>query len=405
MSHSVKLMQNSQAPVSNKGFLALLVLLILPISGLSIDIYVPSLPAVSRFFSADKALVQLTVTAYMLGLGLMQLFAGAISDSYGRRKPFLIALFLFIVATFCIPATHNIYQLLILRFIQGVTIAVAVVPLRSIISDLFEGKEFYKMVSYMTMAWSIGPIIAPAIGGYLQTYFGWQASFYFLVIYCSICLILNAIYLPETSIYRHSFHPRKIFKRSKNILSHKLFLSGLMINVMLYSLVILFTIVGPFLIQNVMHYSALQFGKIALLIGFAWFLGSMINRLFLHTKLETKRQVCLWAMLLLTLCVLIIECFMPITIYLVVIPVFILCLLGGITFPNHFARGMLLFPESTASANALFGGFLFLLTGITSALGAFLKASMLMPLTITYLILIIGCLLIHYLESSKHISS
>src|SRR3990167_3375173 len=195
---------------SNKNFLAFLALFIIPISGLSIDIYVPSLPAVSHFFEVDKSLAQLTITVYMIGLGIMQFFAGSISDSFGRRKPFLIAMLIYISATLFIPFVKNIEQLLFLRFVQGIVIAVIVVPMRSVISDLFEGPAYYKMANYMTMAWSIGPIIAPAIGGYLQHYFGWQANFYFLGVYSIISFILIALYLPDTSAYHHPFHLRKI---------------------------------------------------------------------------------------------------------------------------------------------------------------------------------------------------
>src|SRR3990167_334963 len=129
--------------IQNKYFLATLALLVIPISGLGIDIYVPSLPAVSDYFGVEKALVQLSITTYMLGLSLLQLFAGGISDSFGRRKPFLVAMFIFVIASFCVPFSQDIYQLLFLRLMQGMTVALTVVPMRSVISDLFDGRELY----------------------------------------------------------------------------------------------------------------------------------------------------------------------------------------------------------------------------------------------------------------------
>src|SRR5579872_1147223 len=87
----------------NKYFLVYLSFFIIPISGLAIDIYVPSLPSVMHYFNVDAALTQLSITIYMVGLGISQLFAGAISDSFGRKKPFLIAMFIFIIATTCVP--------------------------------------------------------------------------------------------------------------------------------------------------------------------------------------------------------------------------------------------------------------------------------------------------------------
>ncbi|TAK77231.1 MAG: Bcr/CflA family efflux MFS transporter, partial [Gammaproteobacteria bacterium] len=376
----------------NKNFLAFIVFLILPLSGLAIDIYVPSLPAVSHYFGAEKALVQLTISAYMLGMGVMQLFAGGISDSFGRRQPFLIAMCLFIIATFSIPFAQTINQLIVLRLVQGMLVAIIAVPMRAVVSDLFQGPAYYKMANYMTMAWSIGPIIAPAIGGYLQHYFDWQANFYFLGIYCLLSFTLIAFYLPETSIHRHPFHLMQILARYKQILQNKDFLIGLMINGILYSMIILFSIVGPFLIQTVLHYSAVEFGHVALLTGLAWFVGTMINRFIIHLPLQKKVGISLLVMFLVAVISMLINIFMPMTIYSVVVPILIILLVGGIIFPNYFARSMALFPKTTGSANALFGAFVFLIPSVSSGLGTLLKSTSAVPLTMTYVGLIGLCL-------------
>ena len=401
MDHSVEITLNSQV-VQAKKFIALLSLFVIPISGLSIDIYVPSLPAVSHFFGVDKSLAQLTITAYMLGLGFMQLFAGSISDSFGRRKPFLFSMCIFIIATLAIPFVRSIDQLLFLRFMQGISVAVIVVPMRSVISDLYEGPAYYKMVNYMTMTWSIGPIIAPAIGGYLQQYFGWQSNFYFLAIYGTLSLLLNFFYLPETSIHQHPFHLQQILVRYKQILMHKDYLISLAINGILYSIIMLFTIVGPFLIQNILHYSAAQFGQVALITGLSWFIAGMINRFLLHISFEPKALFCFTTMFVITVIALFIDSMIPMTIYSIVIPIIFLLLTGGILFPHCFARSMAFFPKMTGSANALFGGFIFFISGMSSGLGTLLKANSNIPLLMTYLALTLLCLVIYYFGIKKH---
>lgn len=392
----------------HKYFLASLALLVVPISGLSIDIYVPSLPAVSQYFGADKALTQLTITTYMIGLGIMQLFAGGISDSYGRRKPFLAAMLIYIIATLLVPLSHNIHQLLFLRLIQGTAVALTVVPMRSVISDLFEDRELYKMMNYMTMAWSIGPIIAPAIGGYLQHFFGWQTNFYFLAAYSTIIFILTLFFLPETSVHKHPFHLGKITMRYFHILFHWEYATGLMINGALYSLIILFSIVGPFLIQTVLHFSAVQFGHISLLMGLAWFLGTITNGFILDVPLKTKAKMCLFTMFIISIVMFFLTVMFPLNIYSIVIPIFFILWTGGIIFPNYFARNITLFPETTGSANALFGSFVFLIAGMSSALGTLLKSTSELPLNMAYIVLIVFCLVIYYvspLSAKKELSS
>lgn len=378
------LTSNSSLTSGQKIRLALLVFFIIPISGLSIDIYVPSLPAMTQYFNVNKEYAQLSITFYMLGLGLMQLFSGPISDSFGRRKPFFFGLLAYFFATIFIPFLHDIHYLLLLRFIQGVMVALTIVPMRSVIADLFVGREYYKMVNYMTIAWSIGPIIAPAIGGYLQQYIGWQANFYFLAGYSLLSLLLMAIYLPETSLYRHRFHLREILVRYKEMLTNKQYLLTIVSNSVLYSLIILFSIAAPFLIQNVMHYSAVDFGHIALLTGLAWFLGGITNRFLIHVSRDKKGIICGWLMFSMAIIALLLNFILPMTIYLVVIPVLLILLIGGIIFPNNFAFGMSLFPKATGSSNALFGGFVFLLTGLSSGLATYLKSNNNLPLAIAY---------------------
>ncbi len=95
--------------------------------------------------------------------------------------------------------------------------------MRSVIPDLFEGRELYKWMNYMVMAWSMGPIIAPAIGGYLQHYFGWKSNFYFLATYTILTGLLVYFYLPETSKHRHSFQFLNIEAVCANFIESRIF--------------------------------------------------------------------------------------------------------------------------------------------------------------------------------------
>ncbi len=380
--------------MNKSAFFALLAILVLPISGLAVDIYAPSLPTISQYFKVDKALAQLSITSYMAGIGCMQLFAGGISDSFGRRKPFLFANLIFILATLIIPFSHDIHQLIFLRLIQGVAVGLTVVPMRSVIPDLFEGSALNKWMNYMVMVWSLGPIVAPIIGGYLQHYTGWKSNFYFLAIYTILTGLLIYFYLPETSKFRHPFRISEILKRYVMILSNKEYLFALITNGLLYSILITFTIVGPFIVQSVMHYSAVIFGYVALFMGLSWFTGTMINRFLIHIDLKLKTNICLGLMFLIAIINLVSTFYTDMNLYSVIIPVSFISLLGGIIFPNNFARAVSLFPTMTGSANALFGGFIFILTGTTSAFATYLKSTHLTPLAAAYVVLIVLCILI-----------
>ncbi|WP_259423836.1 MFS transporter [Coxiella burnetii] len=385
-----------QISESQRYWYAAIALFIVPLSGLSIDIFVPSLPVISHYFGATKSLAQLSITMYMLGMGVMQLFSGSISDSFVRKKPFLIAMLINIVVTLLIPLSHTIYELLFLRLMQGILVAILIVPIRAIFDDLFSGVEFHKMTTYSTVIWSIGPVVAPAIGGYLQHYFGWQSNVYFIGVYNIIAFLLILFFMPETSRYRHPFQTASLLQRYKEILSHSEYIRMLIVNCALYSIVILFSIVGSFLIQKVLHYSPVDFGHMEFLTGLAWFFGAMTNRAFIHAPYNLKVKIGLWSLLIVSLISIFAASILPLTIYAVMIPTFILIYLGGTVFPNNFAKALSLFPKINGSANSLFGAFIFLLPGLSSALGTLLKTNSVIPLLTSYLGLIAFSLIIFY---------
>ena len=283
--------------IDHKHLFVWIVLFTIPISGFTTDIYVPSLPAVTAYFGTSKALVQLTMTAYLLGFGFASLFSGSFVDSFGRKKPFNISMVVYILATLIILFLNNITQLLILRCVQGFAMSFVMIAMRAVISDLYKGKDFYKMMNYTTIAWAIGPIIAPAIGGYLQYYFGWRAPFVFLVFYGLSTLILNLWYVPETVENKSVFNLKKIGAQYRQILSHYDFLVGLFCLGFLYGMLLLFGVVAPFLIQGQLHYSSITFGHMALLVGVLWLLGSITNRFLVDINLEQKIKYCFLAML------------------------------------------------------------------------------------------------------------
>ncbi|OGO90632.1 MAG: hypothetical protein A3F10_06905 [Coxiella sp. RIFCSPHIGHO2_12_FULL_42_15] len=377
---------------SNRYLLIFLVLFLLPISGLSTDIFVPSLPALKLDFATQQSLVQLTITAYMLGLGIMQFFAGPISDSFGRRKPFLGSMLFYIITSLWIPFSHSIYEIVVLRALQGAAVAISVVPLRAIVADLFKGHEFQKISNTVALAWSIGPIIAPFIGGYLQHYFGWQACFYALTIYSAIGFIAIFLLMPETSAHRHSFHWISIAKRYREILTHKKYLAAVIMNGLLYSMVILFSVIVPFLTKSLLHYNAIQFGHLALLIGVAWALGSIVNRFMIHWDSRKKVTLFLSAMLILNVIQLLYLFLFPFHITIFMTLNFIFFFFGAIVLTNNFSFALALFPHANGSANALFGAFVFLIPTGISLLGTLLKTSSALPMTFAFFIIVILCL-------------
>ncbi len=381
--------------------LALLAIFIVPLSGLSIDIYVPSLPAVSQYFNVDKSAAQLTISTYLLGLGLMQLLAGSISDSFGRKKPFLIGIIIYIFTALLIPMSSSITELQWLRFLQGIAVACFIVPMRAILSDLFSGKKLHTMINYMTISWALGPIIAPSIGGYLQFYLGWHAPFYFLAIYATIMLVFNLALMPETIIHSHPFNLKKIRKNFIEILTHQKFIMNLFYLGFLFTMLVLFGVIGSFLIQHGLHYSSIDFGNMGLLMGLAWFLGNITNRFSLEIDFRKKSILSFVVMIATSLVMLNYALFHPITIQTIIIPTAVMLYFAGLIFPNYLAQGISLFPQMGATANSLMGASMTFFSAVGTAIGSLLKSDSPVPLALAYLTITAACVILFGVCSRK----
>ena len=128
------------------------------------DMYLPTLPSMADYFSTSASMVQLGLTASMIGLAIGQLVFGPLSDRYGRKKPLVTAMVLFLVATIgCIRCT-DISQFIILRLVQGMAGAGGIVIVRSVASDMYTGRELAMMLAVIGAINGVAPVTAPVIG-------------------------------------------------------------------------------------------------------------------------------------------------------------------------------------------------------------------------------------------------
>ncbi|PZP38508.1 MAG: MFS transporter, partial [Pseudopedobacter saltans] len=178
----------------------ILAFILIPLSGMAMDVYIPSFPQMAQDLGVSPSSIKLTMTVYLISYGVSQLFVGMILDSFGRYKIHIWSLGIFVISNIFIVLTKDIYFIYFLRFIQGITISFIVVSKRAFFIDVFEGEKRKHYTSMLTVVWSTAPILAPFLGGYLQKGFGWQSNFYFLAIYGLFMFILEWKYSGETIV-------------------------------------------------------------------------------------------------------------------------------------------------------------------------------------------------------------
>lgn len=164
----------------------------------SVDTYLPSFPAIQQEFAATPLELQQTLSVYLMTFAVMTLFQGALSDSFGRRPVILTCLAIYTLASIGGALAQSFGQLLLFRGAQGLSGGVGWVVGRAIIRDTFAGHDAQRLMSLVTMIFGLAPALAPIIGGWLQTWFGWHSIFVFLALYGGLMLAVCGLRLPET---------------------------------------------------------------------------------------------------------------------------------------------------------------------------------------------------------------
>lgn len=192
----------------------------------SIDTYLPSFHQIGEQLHATPIEVQQTLSIYLLSFAAMTLWHGAISDRFGRRNVILTALALFAGASLGCMLASDIHHLWLWRAMQGITAGAGIVVSRAIVRDLFDGAAAQRLMSQITMMFALAPAIAPLIGGWLQTLFGWRSVFAFLVVSTVGLLFACWKLLPETlpPEKRQSLRPGYLGKTYFHVLTSPAFL-------------------------------------------------------------------------------------------------------------------------------------------------------------------------------------
>jgi DHA1 family bicyclomycin/chloramphenicol resistance-like MFS transporter len=182
-----------------KDSLLIIVLAMLSMVGpIGIDTYLPSLPAIGSTFGASAVAVQQTLSIYILCMAVMMLFFGTLSDSFGRRSVLVVAMAVFTVTSFAAAWAPSLGVLLVLRALQGLASGAGGIVGRAMVQDHFKGHDAQRATAVVMMVFGLAPAIAPVLGGWMQTIWGWRSTFVFMGGFSALMWFVCLRYLPET---------------------------------------------------------------------------------------------------------------------------------------------------------------------------------------------------------------
>jgi MFS family permease len=360
METTIKITQTSHQRIATLSALALI-----PLSGFATDIYIPSLPQMATSLQVGTIQAQLTLSLFLITYGISQLFIGGILDSFGRHKPILGALVIFAVSCLMICFTHNIYLIYLMRVVHGMTIAVIIVAKRAYFVDIFTGAELKNYLGLFTIIWSTGPIIAPFIGGYLQSIFGWQSNFYFLAAFALIMAFMEYAFGGETLKETTIFSFNRITSIYKNMIGTISFSLGLVMTGLAGSMMMVYNMSGPFIVEHQLRLSPIVAGYCSLVLGLAWMIGGFIGkatvnkpfltRLFVNAGLQTFFVAAM-----------VLSLGWIANLYTLIFFAFAIHVSASYIYNNFFAYNMTRFPKNAGIAGGLSGGVAYIIMSLMS---------------------------------------
>lgn len=254
----------AQQPAISRGYYIFLVAYLVGLSAFGSfvnDMYIPTLPEMTRWFHCSVSVVQLGLTTGMIGLGVGQLILGPVSDKYGRKPVLVTTLILFIAAAVASVFSPTIHVFLTLRFFQGLGASGGYFLARTIPADTLAGRPLAKMMALIGAINGFAPAAAPVVGGAVADSLGWRGIFWILAGFSTL-LLLIALPLKESLPPSRRFPGRllKSFGEYKILLKNKKFIVHVLLKGAALGLLFSYISAAPFIIETHFGYTALEFG-------------------------------------------------------------------------------------------------------------------------------------------------
>ncbi|WP_459503412.1 multidrug effflux MFS transporter [Bacillus sp. C1] len=264
---------------ANRLWMILVLGTLTAIGPLSIDMYLPSLPKLTDDLQTNASLAQLTLTACLLGLSVGQLFVGSISDIYGRRKPLIIALIIYVASSLLCAVAPSIWSLVLLRFLQGASGSAGIVISRAMVRDMYSGSEMTKFFSLLMLVNGAAPILAPIIGGQLLQFTSWRGVFIVLGAISVFMLVSATFVLRETLPLeeRETGGLTGTLATYGNLLKDRLFMGYALSQGLVSAAMFAYISGSPFVLQNIYGASPQEFSLFFAINGVGIIIASQIT--------------------------------------------------------------------------------------------------------------------------------
>jgi DHA1 family bicyclomycin/chloramphenicol resistance-like MFS transporter len=346
----------------------------------SIDMYLPGFSGIAKDLNTTVANVSMSLSSYFVGISAGQLLYGPLLDRFGRKKPLFIGLLIYILASLGCVFVADINTFIGLRFIQAVGSCAATVASVAMVRDLFPVKEIPNVLSKLMLVVGLSPMLAPTIGGYVTSYWGWHVVFLILMCMGIFVLIISQFGLPDShkpdlSI---SLKPKPIINSFVSIIKVPQFYTYALTGSIAFSGLFTYVAASPILFMNILKVDATIYGWIFAFMSLSFIGSSQLNSLLLR-RYSSEQMIfgALIAQIIISIAFLILAINGVLGLYGTIAMLFLFLACLGISNPNTAGLTLAPFAKNTGSASALMGATQLGIGALASfAVGVFVKKSM-----------------------------
>ncbi|WP_405912131.1 multidrug effflux MFS transporter [Streptomyces sp. NBC_00963] len=365
---------------------------------LSMDMYLPALPEVTDALHSPAATVQLTLTACLIGMALGQLVVGPMSDKWGRRRPLLIGMAVYVAATAVCAFAPSVELLIGFRLLQGLAGSAGIVIARAVVRDLYDGLEMARFFSTLMLISGVAPIVAPLIGGQILQITDWRGVFVLLTVVGSLLTLVVWKWLHETlpPERRHTGGVGHALRTMRTLIADRVFTGYLLAGGLAFGALFAYISASPFVVQDIYGASpqmfSLLFGINSVgLVAVGQINGKLlVGRVSLDKALGfglTVITLAATALLLMTSGV-----FGHVGLFPIAAGLFVLMSAMGLAMPNTNAQALMRTPHAAGSASALLGSSTFLLGAVASPLVGIAGEATAAPMAVVQLVCGLGAM-------------
>lgn len=335
------------------------------------DMYLPALPTLTQVFATDMSQVQLTLSVYFVGFAVGQLVYGPLADRFGRKPILLLGLLLFALSSMAATFVTSIEALIIARLFQALGGCAGPVLGRAMVRDLYEPQEAGRVMSHISSAMALAPAIAPIIGGFLTVWFGWEATFWFLLVYGVLTIVIISVAVEETIPQKNPEATRigQLWRNYKVLLAHQEWRLYTLICSFIFAGLFTFLSGSSFVLIDYLGMSEQQYGFLFAIVVLGYITGTQLAARFSgrYGAFTVIRFGC-WLGLFAGLVLLGLSLAGVHTVSSVIGPQFFFMMAVGMVMPLTLTGAMAPFPQMAGVASALFGA---VQMGIAALHGAF----------------------------------